>query len=209
MDMIVGYMRSLSDADKVKTVVSFNQLCKTPIRMQRVDDDSDAVDDVPRDNDSDEDREASQSRHMEMNPDVAISSKQDLSQENEDNHQLQKSSTYLDSHSRQNRGSKMKFILEMEKTRINASSKPNKDAVVKERVQSIMGVPSKKRNSKFNFHKIDFAKILQYFSTNQVLQADEMQWYTSIGLKPDQSCCFLHLQRRQMQCNSCVSSRLE
>ena len=195
----IGYMQSLTNADKLKEVTSFNQLCKTPIRVRRVvNDDNDDMDDAPLDDDTEEENgNANQSVPGETNEVSAVASEVQNPQE-----RPSEPTPYLNPKPRKNRGSRMNAMIANEKARVNASSKPSKDAVAKERVQVLMGAFPKGQDPKpYSIRTLNYAKILEYFSHALVLQSDEKQWYSSIGLKPT-SGSSLHASLTVENCNA-------
>lgn len=178
-------MQSLSDTNKLNEVTSFNSLCRTPIRVRKgTTDDNDAMDEIPLDDGIEEENEdPNQSLPVETSETSTIASDAQNLQE-----QTSESASPLDPKTRKARGGRMDQLLAKEKSPINASSKPSKDEIAKERLKSVMGAfPKGTKPKKYSFQKLDFKKILDYFVRTTALQSDEKQWYTSVGLKPNSS----------------------
>ena len=179
-------MNSLSATDKLNEVAFYNLLCKAPNQVQKtvsdVADESGAMNAIPLDNDTEEENgDLNQAVSVEPNEVTTIPPEVQSMQEQT----AESSPHFLDRSSRSNRGGRMQELITNEQTRCNASSKPSKDEVARTKMELIMGAFSKgQKPKKYNLLKLDFSKILEYYTSCMTLQTDEKQWYSSIGLKP-------------------------
>lgn len=182
----LGYMRSLSDADKSKLIASSNRRCKPAFQNRGVTGDGDEMDDISRD-DSKEDGSVNQTKSVNADETHAVV------QEVQNPQEQPLEFPYRDCKSRKKRGNRLKQLILNEASNPSESPKSAKEASSHKTVGLTASTPTEGKHSKYNFHNLDFAKIYEYFFNKKELQADEKQWYSSVGLKADSGSLLLCL----------------
>lgn len=190
-------MYSLSDADKLNEVASFNQRCRTPSQVQRGANGDDETLQV------EEDGDANHPVSMEASEVPAVVQEALNPQE-----QPAESTPYLDPKSRKKRGNRMKELIMKETPNLCEPPRPTKEGVTHKGV-GLSPCVDEGQPKKYRFQCLNFAKIMEYFYGNMDLQADEEQWYTSVGLKPDSGSTSVLIPCSQLQRHSRISSCLE
>ena len=67
---------------------------------------------------------------------------------------------------------------------LHESKKQKTEEVTYQKVKLDPSFDERKRLTKFGFQNLNLVNIQEYYFTKKELQADEKQWYTSVGLKP-------------------------